>query len=555
MAAPSSSVRNDYLCLTLLSSTASALAFLRYFFRGEILLYGDAVAHINIARRVFDSRTPGPLQLGTVWLPLPHMLTIPFIISGWAWRTGAGGSIVSMVAYVLGAIGVARFFWENRSHNRASTGPQRAAGWVAALLLLLNPNLLYLQSTAMTESLSLALFIWALVFYAEFTAALQRSRNVLISSAQQEVEAHRAGKSLIRCAFVLAAGMLTRYDFWFLAFVIWICALVKIFRPTAAKSAQKRALTNVIRKVWGKSALLIALVAALWLSYNFGQYGNALEFARGPYSAKAIAEKSAVAGRPPHPGYHDVRIAAIYYLKSAELNLANSKAQWLWIVVAAFGTMLLLSRGRTGIVVILWSPLIFYPLSIAYGGVPIFMPIWWPFSYYNVRYGLELLPAFVITTGSIISGIARLQKAPLQHVIQFAIVVLLFATYLQVERSVPICLREARVNSTTRIAFEQQLAAILTRLPPDAALLMYTGNHVGALESAGIPLRNAITESNYRIWQAALADPARYANFSIAMEGDPVWRAVHQHPAGLAAIAFIHVNGQPAAAIYESSSR
>ena len=35
------------------------LSFLFYFRRGDILLYGDAVAHINIARRVFDSRTPG----------------------------------------------------------------------------------------------------------------------------------------------------------------------------------------------------------------------------------------------------------------------------------------------------------------------------------------------------------------------------------------------------------------------------------------------------------------------------------------------------------------
>ena len=56
----------------------SILSFLYYFRQGEILLYGDAVAHINIARRVFDSRTPGLLQLGTVWLPLPHLLMIPF---------------------------------------------------------------------------------------------------------------------------------------------------------------------------------------------------------------------------------------------------------------------------------------------------------------------------------------------------------------------------------------------------------------------------------------------------------------------------------------------
>ena len=46
----------------------------------------------------------------------------------------------------------------------------------------------------------------------------------------------------------------------------------------------------------------------------------------------------------------------------------------------------------------LWLPLPFYMLSIAYGGVPIFMPVWWPFSYYNVRYGVELLPGFAVFT-------------------------------------------------------------------------------------------------------------------------------------------------------------
>src|SRR5258706_3328835 len=53
-----------------------------------VLYYGDAEAHLNIARRILDSRTPGPEQIGTVWLPLPHLLMIPFAIHD-AWlRSG-----------------------------------------------------------------------------------------------------------------------------------------------------------------------------------------------------------------------------------------------------------------------------------------------------------------------------------------------------------------------------------------------------------------------------------------------------------------------------------
>src|SRR5579864_2456331 len=73
-----------------IASLVSLFSFIYYFQHGTLLFYGDAVAHINIARRVFDSQTPGLLQLGTVWLPLPHLLMIPFLWSNSLWQTGAG---------------------------------------------------------------------------------------------------------------------------------------------------------------------------------------------------------------------------------------------------------------------------------------------------------------------------------------------------------------------------------------------------------------------------------------------------------------------------------
>ena len=94
--------------LAWLATCVSVLSFLFYYQRGEVLLYGDAIAHINIARRVFDSKTPGLLQFGTVWLPLPHLLMIPFLLSSDMWRRGIGGSIPSMAAYVFGVVGIFR---------------------------------------------------------------------------------------------------------------------------------------------------------------------------------------------------------------------------------------------------------------------------------------------------------------------------------------------------------------------------------------------------------------------------------------------------------------
>src|SRR5438874_9114957 len=88
-----------------IASVVSVASFFYYFHRGELLLYGDAVANINIARRVFDSRTPGLLQLGTVWLPLPHLAMIPFWALVRFCRTGAVGLFPSRIAYVFAEVG------------------------------------------------------------------------------------------------------------------------------------------------------------------------------------------------------------------------------------------------------------------------------------------------------------------------------------------------------------------------------------------------------------------------------------------------------------------
>src|ERR1700746_1263221 len=153
--------------LAWLATCVSLIAFLIYFRHGETLVYGDAVADVHIARRVFDSRTPGLLQLGTVCLRLPHLLMIPFLLLNWMWRSGLGGSIPSMVAYVAGAVGIFRLVRNTIILGDSQAIFSRLVPWIAAIIYAANPNLLYVQSTAMTEPLYMALFIWAVVYFAE----------------------------------------------------------------------------------------------------------------------------------------------------------------------------------------------------------------------------------------------------------------------------------------------------------------------------------------------------------------------------------------------------
>src|SRR5215469_18221074 len=108
MKPPTPKADTDPLLVTQIAAAISIAAFLYFLRQDEILLFGDAVAHMNIARRVVDSRTPGPLQLGTVWLPLPHLLMMPLLVSRWLWQTGIAGSIPSMLAYVSSVVGIFR---------------------------------------------------------------------------------------------------------------------------------------------------------------------------------------------------------------------------------------------------------------------------------------------------------------------------------------------------------------------------------------------------------------------------------------------------------------
>ena len=535
-----------------LAAFASLIAFLWYFRHNQVLLYGDAVAHINIARRVFDSRTPGLRQLGTVWLPLPHLLILPFVVPDWSWQTGFGASWPFMIAFVAGVVGIFRLVRDGLTPpSSASTPawPSRLAPWFAALVYGANPSLLYMQSTAMTESLYLALFIWAVVFLADFV------RHWLSPDPAQRA---KSGRALIRCGACLALGMLTRYDAWFAAAAIAAVVVILLLRPAKSAEVVWRQETRSLRRPLIVFAVLLLAVPAFWFTYNAVIYGDPLDFVRGPYSARGIEQRTSRPGER-HPGDHSLGTAAIYFVKSAELNQTEGPLERAWIALAAAGVILLLVYfRRLSAWLLLLVPLPFYTLSIAYGGVPIFMPMWPPFSFYNARYGLQLLPAFAVFGALALYWVWLRPPRPrwraVAAVLSFAFV---GASYGFAWRDQPICLREAVANSRTRVAFERSLSAYLTLLPPDSTLLMYIGAHVGALQDAGIHLSRVIHEGNHGdpniwgkdgMWRRALADPAKYADYAVGFDDDEVSKSAEAHH--FPALLVIHTVGQPAATIY-----
>jgi len=210
----------------------SLAALLWYYAHNELLLYGDAVAHINIARRVIDNRSwlSSFFQLGTVWLPLQHVAMLPFIWNDVLWQSGIAGSIPSMVAYVLGGLGIFRLvsgvapaFSQKQKKSgvpavltptlRQNQAQDRAPSFrllpacIATAIYALNPNLLYMQSTAMNEPIFLAFFVWSLVYVDELLDAVDRFAT---SEGPRNIRAEQASRSPAEPGHATTAGLLRR---------------------------------------------------------------------------------------------------------------------------------------------------------------------------------------------------------------------------------------------------------------------------------------------------------------------------------------------------------
>jgi hypothetical protein len=137
----------------ILGAIIGAVWFAYYYANGLTTAHFDAKAHLVVARRIVDSIEPGYVQMGTHWLPLIHLLYLPFVLFDYQYRTALGPSLVSVFAFVLSG-------WLVYRISSRVTGSNRT-GLFASIVLLGNPNLQYLQSCPLTEPIYMALLLLA----------------------------------------------------------------------------------------------------------------------------------------------------------------------------------------------------------------------------------------------------------------------------------------------------------------------------------------------------------------------------------------------------------
>jgi hypothetical protein len=455
-------------CATAIVGIAAAIDYAR---AGLALSHYDARAHLVVARRILDSLMPGWQQVGAVWLPLPHVLNmVPVQVDAW-YRSGASAIAISIGSMALAAGSLASFVIRRTGSIAAATA--------GAMLLLANPNVLYLQSTPMTEPLLFGTTILAVVLTADW----------LDRGAPQQATA--PGVALI-------AACMTRYEAWpVCATLLLLACAVLVRRGTRPRDA----LLKVARlSLYPAAAIALFLVNSRW---TVGAWFVSSGF--------FVAENDAF-GQP---------LVAWDQVREGLLRLSGTAVVWP-AYAAALLVLAIFVRDRTR------ASLVLVLALAAAAALP-----WYAYLQghpFRIRYAVPL----VVACAAVVSaGIAVLPKR-VRGVVAALVV---FAALWQVsplDRSAPV-VAESQRDSQNAIG-RRTVTTYLVAHHDGQPIMMSMGSlahYMHDLSREGFCVHDFLHEGNGDVWKAAMEfGPRAYVRWVAVEEraegGDAVYQRSQQ---------------------------
>ena len=448
-----------------------------FFTNNQSLLYRDAKSHLNIAKRVFASQTPGLAQLGGVWLPMPHLLMLPTVWNDEMYYSGLSGIIPSMIAFILLAMAIfstVYFFTKDK-----------IAGVIASSVILSNPSLLYLQSTPMSELLLLCFSTLSLYFIIRWAT-------------------ERSFKDIILAALFIFLATLTRYDAWFLFVAEFALVLILPF------------IKNKDKRKEGEATLFVFLGGfgiVLWLLYSKLIFGNFLNFALGQGSGS----------------YDTKRITSAVNFSSVH-NLPNAFLTYSWMTVDNIGIVILVTalvaififllstRNLAKILcgLIFLSPFVFNILALYLGQSVALSNHLYPYITYNLRYGVGMIPVAAFFLGFLASK-GRVAKG-------IIVALIIFQAFLFYTKPFAI-IADAKTGEDIG---EQKVSLWILENPTSGNTLLSTLAHDPLLFQSHISMNKVIYEGNQKLWSTALSYPEYYATRVVFKVDDTVNDAVRK---------------------------
>lgn len=471
------STRDRIPSLIALSALAiGTAAALYYSADGLALAHYDARAHLVVSRRIIDSLTPGWQQIGAVWLPLPHLLNMLPVQIDVLYRTGASAIALSVVSLAVAV-------WAVSAVIHRMTGSTSGA-IAASALLVLNPNVLYLQSTPMTEPLLFATVMLSIAL---------SGRWVTFGAGWRPTGAG--------CA--LAAACLTRYEAWPVTAAIVGLSLPILIRRGLPFSHSLRATARLA--AYPAIAIVLFLVNSRW---TVGAWFVSSGFFV-PENVDALG----------HPLVAWDQLREGLYRLSGTALVWSADAGMILIVIACVR-----SRLRAPLALIL-APVAAaaLPLGAYIQGHP-----------FRIRYDVPLVAACALLAGA---GVGLLWTRIQPFAAALVISVALFQAH-PLDRSAPLIVESQR-DAVNRVGRETVTAYLVSHR--DGRTIMMSmgslGHYMHDLSAHGFVIHDFLHEGNGDIWNFALTDPRSVVGW-IAIEeraegGDALYQEAKRRPAFL----------------------
>jgi len=475
--------------IIILATLCAVFASAYYYSTDQIINYGDAESHLNISKRVIHSLTPGLAQVGGIWLPLPHLLMVPFVAIEPLYRSGLAGSIVSGISFVVSCL---YLFKTVMLFTRKSW-----VGFMAVLLFASNPNILYMQSTPMTEIPLIVFFIMSMYYFLRFLY-------------DQSVVLH-----LVLAALFGFCATLSRYDGWFLVLIEAFCLILLYGR--------KRVNWTKLEGYLFLFSTLAFFGILMWLIWGYLILGDPLYFTNSQFSAKS--QQNSWNARGELPAYHNPIQSVLYYTFTSMSNIGI-----LLFFSSIIGFVLYLrnkeEQHRAIIGLLFMVPYIFYIVTLFMGQSVIFIPSLTPVSFewrlFNVRYGIMMVPFAATFTAYLFSRLRFTGRSILAGLI-LAQLVLYGVGYSKV---VTLDDGEIGLSHAKRPEAEQWIKANYD----GGLVLMDDYARTISVVRSGIPMQQIIYIGNKPYWEESFIEPEKYATWIVMQRDDTVWNNILDNP-------------------------
>ena len=396
-----------------------------------------------------------------MWLPLPHVLdALPVQIDA-LYRTGASGIAISVLSTTIAVWAISSIVLRKTQSAIAA-----AAG---AVLFVANPNVLYLQSTPMTEPLLFAttiVAVWAAIAWLDEGAS---------------TSPRLAGLALI-------AACMTRYEAWPITTAIVALSGMVLLRRRVPFLDAVRACARL--SVYPAAAIAIFMANSRW---TVGAW-----FIRGGFY---VAENDA-------RGHF---IAAWRQVREGAYHLSGDALIWSAYAAAAIIALTVVrSRERASLSLVL-APFAagVLPLYAYFQGHPL-----------RVRYSVPLVAA---AAAGVAAGIGLLPRRVRPVV---AVLAVGFALYESppLTRTAPMIV-EAQRDAINRVE-RQRVTAYLVHHYAGGLIMMSMGSlahYMFDLSAGGFTIRDFLHEGNGELWPFAM---------QLVPRGFVAWIAVEEQAEG-----------------------